>query len=92
MVGLCMFNKVTMNYHWMTLTFIYCHYNNNLCTFIYIVLYQIYMKNVGSDSDGMKDVWRKYMEKLLNVENDWDVGVMGQCCLISEAAIKDKKM
>ena len=29
------------------------------------------MKNeVGnvSDADGMKDIWRKYMEKLLNVE------------------------
>ena len=28
--------------------------------------------NVVSDADGMKNVWRKYMEKLLNVENDWD--------------------
>ena len=25
-----------------------------------------------SDADGMKNIWRKYMEKLLNVENDWD--------------------
>ena len=26
-----------------------------------------------SDDDGMKNtIWRKYMEKLLNVENDWD--------------------
>ena len=42
-----------------------------------------------SDADGMKDIWRKYMEKLLNLENDWDcdVGcpeVMGPCCLFSE--------
>ena len=28
--------------------------------------------NVVSDSDGMKNICRKYMEKLLNVENDWD--------------------
>ena len=54
-----------------------------------------------SDADGMKNIWRKYMEKLLNVENDWDVEVdcpevMGPCCLISEekvaAAIKGLKM
>ena len=45
----------------------------------------------------MKNIWRKYMEKLLNVENDWDgevdyPEVMGPHCLISEeevaAAIK----
>ena len=28
--------------------------------------------NVVPDADGMKNIWRKYMEKLLNVENDWD--------------------
>ena len=28
-------------------------------------------RNVVSDSDGMKNIWRKYMKKLLNVENDW---------------------
>ena len=28
--------------------------------------------NVLSDADGMKNIWRKYMEKLLNVENEWD--------------------
>ena len=28
--------------------------------------------NVVSEADGMKNIWRKYMEKLLNVENDWD--------------------
>ena len=57
--------------------------------------------NVVSDADGMMDIWRKYMEKLLNVENDWDgdVGcpeVIGHCCLISEeevsAAIKVLKI
>ena len=26
--------------------------------------------NGVSDADGMKNIWRKYMEKLLNVEND----------------------
>ena len=49
----------------------------------------------------MKNIWKKYMEKLLNVENDWDVEVdcpevMVPCCLISEeevaAAIKGLKM
>ena len=28
--------------------------------------------NVVSDADGMKNIWRKYMEKLLSVDNDWD--------------------
>ena len=27
--------------------------------------------NVVSDADGMNNIWRKYMEKLLNVENDF---------------------
>ena len=53
--------------------------------------------NVVSDADGMKNIWRKYMENLLNVENDWDgevdcPEVIGPHCLISEeevaAAIK----
>ena len=57
--------------------------------------------NVVSDADGMKNIWRKYMEKLLNVENDWDSEVdcpevMGPHCLISEeevaAAIKGLKI
>ena len=26
--------------------------------------------NVVSDADGMNYIWRKYIEKLLNVEND----------------------
>ena len=30
------------------------------------------VRNVVSDADGMKNIWRKYMEKLLHVENDWD--------------------
>ena len=54
-----------------------------------------------SDADGMKNKWRKYMEKLLIVENDWDgevdsPEVMGPHCLISEegvaAAIKRLKI
>ena len=57
--------------------------------------------NVVSDADGMKNIWRKYMEKLLNVENDWDgevdcPEVIGAHCLISEeevvAAIKGLKI
>ena len=35
----------------------------------------LYQNDVGNDvsgADGMKDIWRKYMEKLLNAENDWD--------------------
>ena len=57
--------------------------------------------NVVSDADGMTNIWRKYMEKLLNVENDWDgevdcPEVMGPHCLISEeevaAAIKGLKI
>ena len=48
--------------------------------------------NVVPDADRMKNIWRKYMEKLLNVENDWDgevyyPEVMGPCCLISEEAV-----
>ena len=55
------------------------------------------VRNGVSDPDGVKNIWRKYMEKLLNVENNWDgevacPHVMGQCCLILEkelaAAIK----
>ena len=48
--------------------------------------------NVVSDADCMKNIWRKCMEKLLNVENNWDgevdcPEVMGPCCLISEEAV-----
>ena len=54
-----------------------------------------------SDADGMKNIWREYMEKLLNVENDWDgevdcPEVVGPRCPISEeevsAANKGLKM
>ena len=57
--------------------------------------------NVVSDDEGMNNIWRKYMEKLPNVENDWDGDVdcpevMRPCCLISEeevaAAIKGLKL
>ena len=49
--------------------------------------------NIVSDADGMKNIWRKYMEKLLNVENDWDgevlcTEVMGAHCLISEEELR----
>ena len=48
--------------------------------------------NVVSDADGMKDIWRKYMDTLLNVDNNrnGDVDcpeVMGPCCLISEEEV-----
>ena len=58
-------------------------------------------ENVVSDADGIKNIRRKYMEKLVNVENDWDGEVdcpvvMGPRRLISEeevaAAIKELKM
>ena len=57
--------------------------------------------NVVSNADGMENIWRKYMEKLLNVENDWDGEVkchevIRPCCPISveevAAAIKGLKM
>ena len=57
--------------------------------------------NVVSDADCIKNIWMKYMEKLIRVENDWDGDVdcpevMGPCCLISEeevvAAIKGLKI
>ena len=31
-----------------------------------------------SDADGMKNIWRKYMEKPLNFKNEWDGEV---CCI-----------
>ena len=60
-----------------------------------------YVGNVVSDDNGMNNIWRKYMEKLLNVENECDGEVdcpemVRLCCLISEeevaAAIKGLKM
>ena len=61
------------------------------------------MKNYAGNvvSDAMKNIWRKYMEKLLNVENDWDgevdcPEVMWPRCLIYEdevaSAIKGLKI
>ena len=52
------------------------------------MLYKNDVGNVVSDADGIKDIWKKYMEKLLNVENDWDGDVdcpevMGPCFIIS---------
>ena len=48
--------------------------------------------NVVSDAYCMKHIWRKYMEKLKHVENDWDGKldcheVMCPYCLISEEEI-----
>ena len=52
------------------------------------------MKNDAGNvvSDVMNNIWRKYMEKLLNVENDWDdevdcPEVTGPRCLISEEEV-----
>ena len=28
--------------------------------------------NVVSDADDLKNIWRKYMKRLLDVENGWD--------------------
>ena len=49
-------------------------------------------RNVVSDADGMKKIWRKYMENLLNVENYWNgevdcPEVLGPCCLITEEEV-----
>ena len=48
--------------------------------------------NVVSDADGMMNIWRKYMVKLLNVVTDWDdevdcPEVMESFCLISEEEV-----
>ena len=48
--------------------------------------------NVVSDADGVGNMWGKYMERLLGVENDWDgevdcPEVMGPHCLISEEEV-----
>ena len=48
--------------------------------------------NVVSNTDGTKNIWRKYMERLLNVKNDLDgevdyPEVMRSCCLISEEEV-----
>ena len=38
---------------------------------------------VSDDAYGMKKIWRKYMEKLLNVENNWDGLSCGDGALLS---------
>ena len=57
--------------------------------------------NVVSDAHCTNNIWRKYMEKLIHVENAWDCELdcsemMGPFCLISEeevaVAIKILKM
>ena len=55
------------------------------------------MNDVGNVvSDAMKVIWSKYMEKLLNAENDWGgevdyCEVMEPCCLISEEVVAANK-
>ena len=45
--------------------------------------------NIVTDTEGVQEVWRRYMERLLNVENEWDREVEsevveGPFCLIKE--------
>ena len=52
------------------------------------------VRNVVSDADGMKNIRRKYMEKLINVKNDWDgevdcPEVIWPCCLILEEEVAE---
>ena len=47
---------------------------------------------IVTDSSGVKDIWQRYMEKLLDVENDWDKevecdSVQGPCCRITEEEV-----
>ena len=56
-------------------------------------------EKITTGSKGVKDIWQRYMEKLLNVENKWDgevdVGsVQGPSCRITEEEVKKalKKM
>jgi len=30
------------------------------------------------DEKGMKDSWKEYMEKLMNEENQWDIGILAE--------------
>ena len=57
------------------------HINHNYAPNTFDVLSVCGMKNdVGkilSDAEGIKDTWRKYMERLLNVENEWGSKVGG---------------
>ncbi|KAM9794705.1 uncharacterized protein LOC133163459 [Syngnathus typhle] len=48
--------------------------------------------NIVTDNRGVKEVWQRYMEKLLNVDNDWDgeAGcdeVEGECGLITQTEV-----
>ena len=46
------------------------------------------------EADAVKERWREYMERLLNIENDWD-GVLegekveGPCALINEKEVEE---
>jgi len=51
------------------------------------------------DEKGFKDLWKEYIEKLINEENEWDHGISAEvkegpadCISISEVAAALKKM
>ena len=49
--------------------------------------------NVVSDAHCIKNIWRKYMERLIHVENDRDgeldcLEVTGPCCLIRKKRLQ----
>ena len=50
------------------------------------------------DEKGIKDSWKKYMEKLMNEENEWDHGISAEvkgpadCIRIGEVVAALKKM
>jgi len=51
------------------------------------------------DEKGIKDLWKEYMEKLMNEENEWDHGISAEvkegpadCVRIGEVAAALKKM
>ena len=48
--------------------------------------------NIVTEDDPMREVWRRYMEHLMNVENPWDGHIEckvkeGPRCLISQAEV-----
>jgi len=54
---------------------------------------------VIADEKGIKDLWKEYMKKLMNEENEWDRGISAEvkegpadCIRISEVVAALKKM
>ena len=48
--------------------------------------------NIMTDSEDIKAIWKQYMEKLLNIENQWDGEVecdkiQGPCCQVTEEEV-----